>query len=74
MLSSDSIILIPVYSFLSAFLTDQPLNQGIFGLASNILSPCQPEMGTNGTVSGLYPIFLMYAETSFFISLKRSLK
>merc|ERR1719244_1706427 len=35
---------------------------------SNMLSPCQPEMGTNGTEAGLYPSFLMNPDTSFWIS------
>uniref|UniRef100_A0A1B0BS81 Uncharacterized protein n=1 Tax=Glossina palpalis gambiensis TaxID=67801 RepID=A0A1B0BS81_9MUSC len=33
--------------------TVQPLNQGIFSDGSNILSPCQPEIGTNATLAGL---------------------
>lgn len=33
----------------------QPLNQGILSEGSSMLSPCQPEMGTNATVAGLYP-------------------
>ena len=55
-------------SFLS---TDHPLNQLILVLGSSMLSPCQPEMGTKATDLGLYPIFLMYVLTSFWISLKR---
>ena len=38
-------------------------------LSSNMLSPCQPDMGTNATALGLYPIFLMYVDTSLTISL-----
>ncbi|KAF9799326.1 hypothetical protein SFRURICE_000834 [Spodoptera frugiperda] len=33
----------------------QPLNQGILSEGSSMLSPCQPEIGTNATVAGLYP-------------------
>merc|ERR1719420_1102098 len=33
-----------------------------------MLSPCQPEIGTNGTATGLYPTFLIKPETSFLIS------
>ena len=36
-----------------------------------MLSPCQPEMGTNATVLGLYPTFLIKLEVSLMISLKR---
>merc|ERR1719317_1355809 len=48
--------------------TAQPLYQSIFLLVCNMLSPCHPEMGTNGTAAGLYPTFLMKPETSFLIS------
>merc|ERR1719336_1882367 len=52
-------------SFLSTF---QPLYQDIFWEALIMLSPCQPEIGTNGTAAGLYPTFLMKPETSLLIS------
>merc|ERR1719445_1212001 len=48
--------------------TFHPLYQDMFVLVCSILSPCQPEMGTNGTATGLYPTFLMKPETSFLIS------
>merc|ERR1719232_621819 len=48
--------------------TAHPLYQSMFLLVCNMLSPCQPEMGTNGTAAGLYPTFLMKPETSFLIS------
>lgn len=44
---------------------NQLINELTFALSSNMLSPTQPEMGTKATDLGLYPIFLMYAETSF---------
>merc|ERR1719206_975815 len=48
--------------------TFHPLYQDMLVLVCNMLSPCQPEMGTNGTATGLYPTFLMKPETSFWIS------
>merc|ERR1719233_2261757 len=42
--------------------------QSMFLLVCNMLSPCHPEMGTNGTAAGLYPTFLMKPDTSFLIS------
>merc|ERR1712048_255535 len=37
-----------------------------------MLSPCHPEMGTNGTAAGLYPTFLIKDWTSLMISSKRA--
>jgi len=34
-----------------------PLYHFMFSDGSNMLSPCHPEIGTNGTLSGLYPTF-----------------
>jgi len=34
-----------------------PLCQGMLLDFSNMLSPCHPEIGMNGTLSGLYPTF-----------------
>merc|ERR1719445_1863448 len=48
--------------------TFHPLYQDMFVLVCSMLSPCQPEMGTKGTATGLYPTFLMKPETSFLIS------
>merc|ERR1719233_1512620 len=48
--------------------TFHPLYQHMLVLVCNMLSPCQPEMGTNGTATGLYPTFLIKPETSFWIS------
>merc|ERR1719348_1052914 len=48
--------------------TFHPLYQDMLVLVCNMLSPCQPEMGTNGTATGLYPTFLIKPETSFWIS------
>merc|ERR1719431_2392744 len=38
--------------------TFHPLYQDMLVLVCNKLSPCHPEMGTNGTATGLYPTFL----------------
>merc|ERR1719456_989506 len=48
--------------------TFHPLYQLMLVLVCNILSPCQPEIGTNGTATGLYPTFLIKPDTSFLIS------
>merc|ERR1712008_538068 len=48
--------------------TAHPLYQPMLALVCNMLSPCHPEMGTNGTAAGLYPTFLMKPDTSFWIS------
>merc|ERR1740128_1034562 len=53
MLSSASRRVTPLPSLLLLFLTFHPLNQVMFLLGSSMLSPCQPEIGTNGTASGL---------------------
>ncbi|GER51100.1 translation elongation factor 1-alpha, partial [Striga asiatica] len=45
-----------------------PLYQSRFVDLSIMLSPSKPEMGTKGILSGLYPTFLRYEETSFTIS------
>uniref|UniRef100_A0A7C9CLT8 Uncharacterized protein n=1 Tax=Opuntia streptacantha TaxID=393608 RepID=A0A7C9CLT8_OPUST len=45
-----------------------PLYQSRLVDLSIMLSPSNPEMGTNGILSGLYPTFLRYDETSFTIS------
>merc|ERR1719232_2574391 len=44
--------------------TFHPLYQDMFVLVCNILSPCQPEIGTNGTATGLYPTILLTATMS----------
>jgi len=46
-----------------------PLYQGIAGDLSIMLSPTQPEMGTKGIFSGLYPTFFKKTDISFLISL-----
>uniref|UniRef100_A0A7N5KPG3 Uncharacterized protein n=1 Tax=Ailuropoda melanoleuca TaxID=9646 RepID=A0A7N5KPG3_AILME len=40
-------------AFPSLRVTFHPLNQGMLALGSSMLSPFQPEIGTNATVSGL---------------------
>ena len=45
-----------------------PLYQGMLVVASTMLSPCHPEMGTKGTFLGLNPTFLMKLEVSLMIS------
>lgn len=42
-----------------------PLYHPRFGDFSIILSPCHPEIGTNGMVVGLYPIFFKNIDNSF---------
>ncbi|KAG6551214.1 hypothetical protein Mapa_007450 [Marchantia paleacea] len=42
-----------------------PLYQSRFVDLSIMLSPSNPEMGTNGILSGLYPTFFKYVDTSF---------
>merc|ERR1719369_367931 len=53
-------------------LISHPLYQDMLEDASNMLSPCHPEMGTKGTAAGLYPTFLIKLETSLVISSKRA--
>jgi len=45
-----------------------PLYHDKFADLSTMLSPCHPEIGTNGILSGLYPTFFKYVETSLLIS------
>ncbi|KAG6557673.1 hypothetical protein Mapa_000436 [Marchantia paleacea] len=51
-----------------------PLYQSKFVDLSIMLSPSKPEMGTKGILSGLYPTFFRYADTSLEISSYRALE
>merc|ERR1719300_952308 len=44
--------------------TFHPLYHDMLELVCNMLSPCHPEIGTNGTATGLYPTFLINPDTS----------
>lgn len=46
-----------------------PLYHGSKGDFSIILSPFHPEIGMNGMLAGLYPVFFKKSESSFLISL-----
>lgn len=46
----------------------QPLYHAMLVVASTMLSPCHPEMGTKGTFFGLKPTFLMKLDVSLMIS------
>jgi hypothetical protein len=46
-----------------------PLYHGRLADFSNMLSPFHPEIGMNGMLAGLYPVFFKKSESSFLISL-----
>eukprot|EP00835_Amoeboradix_gromovi_P004167 NODE_309_length_11266_cov_0.459479.p4 type:complete len:258 gc:universal NODE_309_length_11266_cov_0.459479:10165-10938(+) len=65
-MASSNVIPLTSFPLVSFF---HPLYHVMLGLASNMLSPCHPLIGTMATVFGLYPTFLMNPETSVTISL-----